>query len=173
MEGRQHCLREDERENVQDGLLRVRTIGAFPESSTARKIRNARETLGDRSNPGELMVAHQDGVHKTQNIRRKPLESRIDAVQRRFLRECGLSDEDALLHFHLAALETRRDIALLLRTCFCDLRRRFPRIRTNNFKHCKFCRALHFDSLMSTICYSLRWLAERVWPQCSTNCIRF
>ena len=23
----------------------------------------------------------------------------IDAVQRRFLRECGLSDEDALLHF--------------------------------------------------------------------------
>ena len=37
----------------------------------------------------------------------------IDAVQRRFLRECGLSDEDALLHFNLAPLETRRDIAML------------------------------------------------------------
>ena len=32
----------------------------------------------------------------------------IDAVQRRFLRECGLSDEDALQHFNLAPLETRR-----------------------------------------------------------------
>ena len=37
----------------------------------------------------------------------------IDAVQRRFLRECGLSDEDALLHFNLAPLEPRRDIAML------------------------------------------------------------
>ena len=37
----------------------------------------------------------------------------IDAVQRRFRRECGLSDEDALLHFNLAPLETRRDIAML------------------------------------------------------------
>ena len=37
----------------------------------------------------------------------------IDAVQRRFLRECGLSDEEALLHFNLAPLETRRDIAVL------------------------------------------------------------
>ena len=37
----------------------------------------------------------------------------IDAVQRRFLRECGLSDEEALLHFNLAPLETRRDIAML------------------------------------------------------------
>ena len=33
--------------------------------------------------------------------------------QRRFLRECGLSDEEALLHFNLAPLETRRDIAML------------------------------------------------------------
>ena len=37
----------------------------------------------------------------------------IDAVQRRFLRECGLSDGEALLHFNLAPLETRRDIAKL------------------------------------------------------------
>ena len=37
----------------------------------------------------------------------------IDAVQRRFLHECGLSDEEALLHFNLAPLETRRDIAKL------------------------------------------------------------
>ena len=37
----------------------------------------------------------------------------IDAVQRRFLRECGLSDEDALLHCNLVPLETRRDIAML------------------------------------------------------------
>ena len=37
----------------------------------------------------------------------------IDAVQRRFLRECALSDEDALLHFNLAPLQTRRDIAML------------------------------------------------------------
>ena len=107
----------------------------------------------------------------------------IDAMQRRFLRECGLSDEDALLHFNLAPLETRRDIAMLglihprgtLRTCFCLLRRRFPRNTTNNFYHtgalviCKFCHALHWDSLMSTICYPL-WLARRVWRQCSTNC---
>ena len=28
----------------------------------------------------------------------------IDAMQRRILRECGLSDEDALLHFNLAPL---------------------------------------------------------------------
>ena len=37
----------------------------------------------------------------------------IDAVQRRSLRECGLSDEEALLHLNLAPLETRRDIAML------------------------------------------------------------
>ena len=38
----------------------------------------------------------------------------IDAVQRRFLRECGLSDEEALLHVNLAPLETRREIAMLV-----------------------------------------------------------
>ena len=37
----------------------------------------------------------------------------IDAVQRRFLRECGLSDEETLLHFNLVPVETRRDIAML------------------------------------------------------------
>ena len=37
----------------------------------------------------------------------------MDAVKRRFLRECGLSDEEALLHCNLASLETRRDIAML------------------------------------------------------------
>ena len=36
----------------------------------------------------------------------------IEAVQRRFLRECGLSEEEALLHFNLAPLETQRDIAI-------------------------------------------------------------
>ena len=60
----------------------------------------------------------------------------IDAVQTRFLRECGLSDENALLHFDLAPLETRRDIAMLglfetargaSETCFCLPRRRFFR----------------------------------------------
>ena len=34
-------------------------------------------------------------------------------MQRRILRECGLSDEEALLHFNLAPLETRRGIAML------------------------------------------------------------
>ena len=43
----------------------------------------------------------------------KTILAGIDAVQRRFLRECGLSDEEALLHFNLAPLETRRDIAML------------------------------------------------------------
>ena len=101
-----------------------------------------------------------------------------DAVQRRFRRECGLSDEEALPHFNLAPLETRRDIAMLglthrsardtLRKCFCPLRRRLPRNLTNNFYHtgalviCKFCHALQWDSLMSTICYPLRWFARRV-----------
>ena len=72
----------------------------------------------------------------------------IDAVQRRFLRECGLSDEDALLHFNLAPLETRRDIAMLglissfgsrmwpealCEHVFALCRRRFLRNTTNNF----------------------------------------
>ena len=117
----------------------------------------------------------------------------IDAVQRRFLRECGLSDEDALLHFNLAPLETRRDIAMLglihRSVLGCG-----PRHFANMFlpsppsvsqkhdkqllshrspRHLQICHALHWDSLMSTICYPLRWLARRVWPQCSTNCRRF
>ena len=37
----------------------------------------------------------------------------LDKVQRRFLREVGLSEEDALLHFNLAPLECRRDMAVL------------------------------------------------------------
>ena len=35
----------------------------------------------------------------------------IDAIQKRFLRECCLTEEDALMFFSLAPLETRRDIA--------------------------------------------------------------
>ena len=37
----------------------------------------------------------------------------IDRVQRRFLRELGMSDEDALLHFRLAPLQLRRQIGIL------------------------------------------------------------
>ena len=37
----------------------------------------------------------------------------IDRVQRRFLREVGLRDEQALLDFNLAPLRCRRDIAML------------------------------------------------------------
>ena len=72
----------------------------------------------------------------------------IDAVQRRFLHECGLSDEEALLHFNLAPLETRRGVAklgLIHRSVlgggprhfadmfFCSLHRRLPRDMTNDF----------------------------------------
>ncbi len=39
--------------------------------------------------------------------------ARLDAVQFRFLREAGISKEDALVHFHLAPLSVRRDIAML------------------------------------------------------------
>ena len=35
-----------------------------------------------------------------------------DAIQARFLREIGLSEEDAFLSFKLAPLHTRRDIAM-------------------------------------------------------------
>ena len=38
---------------------------------------------------------------------------RLDAVQRSFLKEVGLTEEDALLRHNLAPLEARRDIALL------------------------------------------------------------
>ncbi len=37
----------------------------------------------------------------------------IDRVQRRFLRAMNMTDEDALLNFRLAPLETRRDISIL------------------------------------------------------------
>ena len=39
--------------------------------------------------------------------------SRLDAVQNRFLRDVGVDDVTALVHFHLAPLSTRRDIAML------------------------------------------------------------
>ena len=38
---------------------------------------------------------------------------RLDAVQRSFIREIGISAEEALLQFNLAPLEARRDIAML------------------------------------------------------------
>ena len=38
---------------------------------------------------------------------------RVDRLQGSFLRELGVSSEDALLHFNLAPLSTRRDVALL------------------------------------------------------------
>ena len=37
----------------------------------------------------------------------------LDAFQYRFLRELGISDEDAVFHFNLASLQCRRDIAML------------------------------------------------------------
>ena len=37
----------------------------------------------------------------------------IDSIQARFLREVGLSEEDALINFNLAPLHTRRDMAVL------------------------------------------------------------
>ena len=37
----------------------------------------------------------------------------LNAFQDKFLRELGISAEDALMHFHLAPLECRRDIAML------------------------------------------------------------
>ena len=39
--------------------------------------------------------------------------NRLDAVQHRFLRDVGVDDVPALVHFHLAPLSTRRDIAML------------------------------------------------------------
>ena len=39
--------------------------------------------------------------------------ARLDAVQRRFLRELGITEAQALLDHSLAPLETRRDIAML------------------------------------------------------------
>ena len=37
----------------------------------------------------------------------------LDQIQKRFLREIGVSELDALVHFKLAPLEVRRDIAML------------------------------------------------------------
>ena len=37
----------------------------------------------------------------------------LDSVQGRLLRELSMSDEDALMHFNLAPLVVRRDIAML------------------------------------------------------------
>ena len=37
----------------------------------------------------------------------------IDRVQRRFLREIGISESHALIHYRLAPLPVRRDIAML------------------------------------------------------------
>ena len=37
----------------------------------------------------------------------------IDSVQRQFLREMGMTQEEALVNFRLAPLQTRRDIAML------------------------------------------------------------
>ena len=68
-------------------------------------------------------------------------------MQRRFLRECGFSDEEALLHFNLVPLETRRDIAKLglihrsvlgggprhLANSFCPLHRRLHQKHDKQF----------------------------------------
>ena len=37
----------------------------------------------------------------------------VDRVQQRFLREAGLTEKEALLHFNLAPLQARRDMAML------------------------------------------------------------
>jgi len=46
--------------------------------------------------------------HATRTVLR-----RLDAVQTRFLKDIGVDEVDALVHFHLAPLGTRRDIAML------------------------------------------------------------
>ena len=43
----------------------------------------------------------------------KDVLKRLDNVQYRFLRDAGVDELNALFHFHLAPLSTRRDIALL------------------------------------------------------------
>ena len=43
---------------------------------------------------------------------RKELQ-KVDAIQDRFLREAGVSTVEALMHFNLAPLSMRRDIAML------------------------------------------------------------
>ena len=46
------------------------------------------------------------------HARRQQLD-RLDNVQRRFLRDAGVTEMEALMEFNLAPLETRRDMALL------------------------------------------------------------
>ena len=56
--------------------------------------------------------------HATATVLRK-----LDATQDRFLREIGVSKEDALSYFHLAPLNSRRDMAmmgLIHRTVLCQ-----------------------------------------------------
>ena len=98
-------------------------------------------------------------------------------MQRGFLRECGLSDEEALLHFNLAPLETRRDIAKLglihrsvlgggprhFANSFCPLHRRFPRNMTNNFNH------LHDTITPLLLCPTNITSHQRI-PLCPTQC---
>ena len=48
----------------------------------------------------------------------------LDAFQQRFLRELGMSEEDALFHFNLAPLSCRRDIAMLGLIHRCVLKKR-------------------------------------------------
>lgn len=45
----------------------------------------------------------------------------LDAFQQKFLRELCISEEDALLHFNLQPLSSRRDIAMLglIHRCVC------------------------------------------------------
>ena len=44
---------------------------------------------------------------------RRDVLDRLDNVQCRFLRDCNVDEKDALLHFNLAPLTLRRDIAML------------------------------------------------------------
>jgi len=44
---------------------------------------------------------------------RRELLTRLDNVQKRFLRDAGVTDMEALMEFNLAPLETRRDMAML------------------------------------------------------------
>ena len=101
----------------------------------------------------------------------------IDAVQRRFLRECGLSDEEALLHFNRPTGDSTEhryagfdssfsEVARgTLRTCFCPLRRRLPR----NPRHLQILSRSALGLVDVHNLFPLRWFARRVWPLCSTN----
>ena len=110
-------------------------------------------------------------------------------MQKRFLRECGFSDEEALLHFNLVPLETRRDIAKLglihrsvlgggprhFANSFCPLHRRVHQKHDKQFithrspRHLESLSRSALDSLISTICHTIMWFGRRVWLPCSTN----